>query len=83
MKSIDHISLTRVGTASGAGTARTSRFFGVQLQFAIDTAHPFVVPGKALHIAQEKVAEAKSPTLRRVGTGQPKELVGDLGILVR
>jgi len=38
----------------------------VQLQFAIDEADAFMVPGKPLHIAQEQVAQAKAPAPCRI-----------------
>src|SRR3989338_3887289 len=53
----------------------------VQLQFAVNAIHPFVVPWISLHVAQIQKAQPEPPVALVVG--QANQVIGDLGILCR
>src|SRR5690606_37046896 len=52
----------------------------VQLQLPVNSVHPLVIPAKTLHVAQEQVAQAKTPVaLVMRQTNQPVRNLGILG----
>lgn len=85
MKSIDHIGLIAVGTASASGISRTIRFLGLIRRFSaksrsIDPVDAFVIPTTARDVTQRTEASPESPTtMPRRQAHQP---VGNLLILL-